>query len=119
MLSNQGQAVNLRDGSPLYPFNFTQRHILRVYRLPCRRSVPPLQIHPINTTKKPNNYAYVLCDVGLLYLPEVTSGTELLPLDRDSQSNPRRMVLSKYVHLRTHPVTIAAAKYTNLHLPCL
>ena len=24
MLSNQGQAVNLRDGSPLYPFNFIQ-----------------------------------------------------------------------------------------------
>ena len=65
MLSNQGQAVNLRDGSPRYLSNFTQRDILRVYRLPCRRSVPPLQIHPIHTSEKPNNYKYVLCDVTL------------------------------------------------------
>ena len=37
MLSNQGQAVNLRDGSPLYPFNFIQHDNLRAYRLAfCR-----------------------------------------------------------------------------------
>lgn len=67
MLSNQEQAVNLRDGSPRYPSNFTQRDILPVYRLPCRRSIYPYQIHPIYTTKKPNNYAYLLCDVELTH----------------------------------------------------
>ena len=46
MLSNQGQAVNLRDGSPLYPSNFIQRDNQDGHRLPPAFSCsPPLPLN--------------------------------------------------------------------------